>query len=212
MFISFSLKFIHVVFTWFMHACHFLLQGKNESIMFLWNFGEFLPECVACSSSIGTTAHCGPWPVEQCPSIFPYLPPTLSISSLPALEYLFLLSFSIFSWFFPFFSSLPVLEWRSFWASYPPPFSLGDIVWHHIRKKKNSFPHFHLRSNSISRKSSQYLWFSLLRQTWFVWNRNRTYSGQIHKKIQYSNIRWTLFSFPPEFQLMYQRQTLTILL
>ena len=23
------------------------------------------------SSSIGTTAHCGLWPVEQCPSIFP---------------------------------------------------------------------------------------------------------------------------------------------
>ena len=26
------------------------------------------------SSSIGTTAHCGLWPVKQCPSIFPYLP------------------------------------------------------------------------------------------------------------------------------------------
>ena len=23
---------------------------------------------------------------------------------------------------------LPVLEWRSFWASYPPPFSLGDLT------------------------------------------------------------------------------------
>ena len=57
-------------------------------------------------SSIGTTAHCGLWPVEQCPSIFSYLPPTLSIFSLPALEDLFLLPLSIFSWFFPFFSSL----------------------------------------------------------------------------------------------------------
>ena len=31
------------------------------------------------SSSIGTTAHCGLWPVEQCPSIFSYLPPTLHL-------------------------------------------------------------------------------------------------------------------------------------
>jgi len=38
------------------------------------------------SSSIGTTAHFGLWPVEQCPSIFSYLPPTLSIISPPALE------------------------------------------------------------------------------------------------------------------------------
>ena len=37
-------------------------------------------------SSIGTTAHRGLWPVEQYPSIFPYLSPTLSIFSLPALE------------------------------------------------------------------------------------------------------------------------------
>ena len=59
---------------------------------------------------------------------FSYLPPTLSIFSHPALEDLFLLSLSIFSWVFPFFSSLPVLEWRSFWASYPPPFSLGDLT------------------------------------------------------------------------------------
>ena len=43
------------------------------------------------SSSIGTTADCGLWPVEQCPSIFSYLPPTLSIFSLPALGDLFLL-------------------------------------------------------------------------------------------------------------------------
>jgi hypothetical protein len=60
--------------------------------------------------SIGTEAHCGLWPVEQYPSIFSYLPPTLSIFSLPALEDLFLLSLTILSWVFPFFSSLPVLE------------------------------------------------------------------------------------------------------
>jgi hypothetical protein len=38
------------------------------------------------SSSIDTAAHCGLWPVEQCPSILSYLSPTLSIFSLPALE------------------------------------------------------------------------------------------------------------------------------
>jgi hypothetical protein len=31
------------------------------------------------SSSTGTTAHCGLWPVEQDLSIFSYLSPTLSI-------------------------------------------------------------------------------------------------------------------------------------
>jgi len=61
------------------------------------------------SSSIGTTAHCGLWPVKQYPSIFPYLSPTLSIFSLPALEDLFLLPLSILSWVFPFISSLSVL-------------------------------------------------------------------------------------------------------
>jgi len=44
------------------------------------------------SSSIGATARCGLWPVEQYLSIFPYLSPILSIFSLPALEDLFLLS------------------------------------------------------------------------------------------------------------------------
>jgi len=42
--------------------------------------------------------------------IFPYLPPTLYIFSLPALEDLFLLPLSIFFWVFPFFSILPVVE------------------------------------------------------------------------------------------------------
>ena len=56
------------------------------------------------SSSIGTTAHCGLWPVEKCPSIFSYLPPTLSIFSLPALEDLFLLPLSPSSRLFQFLS------------------------------------------------------------------------------------------------------------
>ena len=39
------------------------------------------------SSSIGTTAHCGLWPVEQCPSIFSYLPPTMTTHFQPAPRY-----------------------------------------------------------------------------------------------------------------------------
>jgi len=49
---------------------------------------------------VGDTARCGLWPVEQYLSIFPYLSPTLSIFSLPALEDLFLLLLSILSWVF----------------------------------------------------------------------------------------------------------------
>ena len=63
-----------------------------------------------------------------CPSIFSYLPPTLSIFSLPTLEDLFLLPLFILSWVFPFFLPLIVLEWRSFLASYPPPFSIADLT------------------------------------------------------------------------------------
>jgi hypothetical protein len=61
-------------------------------------------------SSVGTIARCGLWPVEQYLFIFPYLLPTLSIFSLPALEDLFLLLLFILSWVFLFVSSLPVLE------------------------------------------------------------------------------------------------------
>jgi hypothetical protein len=86
----------------------------------------FGPWATSSSSSIGTTARCGLWPVEQYLSIFPYLSPTLSIFSLPTLEDLFLLLLSILSWVFLFVLSLPVLEWTSFWASYPPPISPGD--------------------------------------------------------------------------------------
>ena len=85
-----------------------------------------MPKHVASSSSIGATACCELWPVEQCPSILSYLSPTLTIFSLPGLEDLFLLLLSILSWVFLFVSSLPVLEWRSFWSSYSPPFSTGD--------------------------------------------------------------------------------------
>ena len=80
---------------------------------------------ISSFSFVGATARCGLWPVEQCPSISSYLLPPPSIFSLPSLEDLFLLLLSILSWVFPFVSSRPVLEWRSFWASYPP-FSPGD--------------------------------------------------------------------------------------
>ena len=46
------------------------------------------------SSSISTAAPCGLWPVKQYPAIFSYLSPTLSISSLLALEDPFLPIFS----------------------------------------------------------------------------------------------------------------------
>ena len=86
-----------------------------------WNLPVMEPHY--SSSSVGATARCGLWPVEQYLSILPYLSPTLSIISLPALEDLFLLVLLLYvlSWVFLFVSSLPVLEWRSFWASYPPP-------------------------------------------------------------------------------------------
>ena len=102
--------------------CHYTRWGKIST------YPTHSHGNIKTSSSIGTTAQCGLWPVEQYPSIFSYLPPTLSIFSLPALEDLFPLPLFTLSWVFPFFSSLPVLQWRSFWASYPPPFSLGDLI------------------------------------------------------------------------------------
>ena len=96
----------------FFPICHQLYPSSHSQhlkISFDFLFPSF-PGSSSFSSSIGTTAHCGLWPVEQCPSIFSYRPPTLSIFSLPALEDLFRLPLSIFSWVFPFFLSLPVLE------------------------------------------------------------------------------------------------------
>jgi hypothetical protein len=45
----------------------------------LWWTNRYWDRFLSSSSSIGTTARCGLWPVEQYPSIFPYLSPTLSI-------------------------------------------------------------------------------------------------------------------------------------
>jgi hypothetical protein len=60
--------------------------------------------------SVGATDRCGLWPVEKYLSIFPYLSPTLSTFSFPALEDFFLLLLSIIAWVFLFVSFLPVLE------------------------------------------------------------------------------------------------------
>ena len=103
-------------------------SSLSSSLSFFFFFFLFSS---SSSSSFFFHWHYSPlWalPVEQCPSIFSYLPPTLSIFSLPAPEDLFLLPLSIFSWVFPFFLSLPVLEWRSFWAFYPPLFSPGYLT------------------------------------------------------------------------------------
>ena len=90
---------------------------------------------------------------------FFYPSPTFYIFSLPALEDLLLLPLSIFSWVFPFVLSLPVLEWRSFWASYPPPFSLGDVNQLILR----SFIHFTIFSPLLISSSSRFvqLFYSL---------------------------------------------------
>jgi len=67
-------------------------------------------QLMVSSSSVGAAARCGLLPVEKYLSICPYLSPTISISSLPTLEDLFLLLLSNLSWVFLFVSSLPVLE------------------------------------------------------------------------------------------------------
>ena len=104
---------------------HFLLRWIRDTSDLKTLPGTMF-QSFTSSFSVGATARCGLWPVEQYFSIFPYLSPTLSIFSLPSLEDLSLLLLSILSWVFLFILSLPVLEWRSFWASYPSPFSPGD--------------------------------------------------------------------------------------
>jgi hypothetical protein len=63
-----------------------LLPTVPTSWWHFWSFYNILQAADSCfpssssSSSTGTTAHCGLWPVEQDPSIFSYLSPTLSIN------------------------------------------------------------------------------------------------------------------------------------
>ena len=78
-------------------------------------------------SSIGTTARCGLWPVAQHPFFFWSI--TLSPSSHS--QHLKISFYALFPYFpgsSPSSRTLPVLVWRSFWASYPPPFSPGDLT------------------------------------------------------------------------------------
>ena len=139
------------------------------------------------SSSIGTTAHCRLWPVEKCP-IFSYLPPTLYIFSLPALEELFLLPLSIFSWVFLFFSSLPVLEWRSFWASYHPPISLGDLI--------SLFFHFFLPTTNSLHLLTPSTWRSLSTSSF------QLFLGLPLLLVPSSSwVKMFLASYPPPFSL-----------
>ena len=80
-----------------MNYIHYFLTIRYFPAINFYYYTSSCSCCCCCSSSIGTTAQCGLWPVEQYPSIFPYLSPTLSIYSLPALEDLFLLPLSILS-------------------------------------------------------------------------------------------------------------------
>lgn len=88
--------------------------------------------------------------------------------------------------------------------------NLYQTVWRHIRE--DSFISFHARANPIrvSQNSLWYLWFSFLRQKWFLFE---TESELIQAKyIRRFNIRKSDgFSFPySEAQLVCQRQALTI--
>jgi hypothetical protein len=88
------------------NAWYHLVQNLLYSILLSKN----IKNKISFFSSVGATARCGLWPVEQYLSICPYLSPTLSIFSLPTLEDLFPLLVPILSWVFLFVSSLPVLE------------------------------------------------------------------------------------------------------
>ena len=63
-------------------------------------------------------------------NVIPFFPICRQLSPSSHSQHLkisFYFLFPSFLGFFLFFSSLPVLEWRSFWASYPP-FSPGDLT------------------------------------------------------------------------------------
>ena len=64
-------------------------------------------------------------------NVLPFFPICHQLSPSSHSQHLkisFYILFPFFSWVFTFFSSLPVLECRSFCASYPPPFSPGDLT------------------------------------------------------------------------------------
>jgi hypothetical protein len=71
----------------FFYIGYSLLRVKKRKFQFVLHkffYSKFLlplkiPSEITSPSSIGTTARSGLWPVEQYPSIFSYLSPTLSI-------------------------------------------------------------------------------------------------------------------------------------
>ena len=77
-----GMKFHHLFY-----PCSYQQTSKqtDNKQNYILNFSQIF------SSSIGTIARCGLWPVEQHPSTFFYPSPTFSIFSLPSLEDLFLL-------------------------------------------------------------------------------------------------------------------------
>jgi hypothetical protein len=108
-------RFSHAVQNW---RCILDFNNSKGASKHSWHHRLLLPLALQPAVGFGLSNNTSPF--------FPYLSPTLSILSLPALEDLFLLLLSILFWAFIFVSSLPVLELRSFWVSYPPPFSPGD--------------------------------------------------------------------------------------
>jgi hypothetical protein len=64
-------------------------------------------QCTSSSTSVGATARCGLWPVDQYLS---FVPIYHQLFSLPTPEDLFPLLLSILSWVFLFVSARPVLE------------------------------------------------------------------------------------------------------
>jgi len=132
---------LHVPITCWNLQSHDTISCQTRCYLIFWNFLVYPSEVrnskygsrntsitgSTTSSSVGATTRFGLWPVEQYLSICPYLSPTLSIFSLPTPEDLFAILLSIFSWVFLF--HLVPSSWVKmffFWASYPPPFPLGD--------------------------------------------------------------------------------------
>jgi hypothetical protein len=64
--------------TFLMCACVYVWTARNWCGR-VWYVFVRASSLYSSSSSTGTTAHCGLWPVEQYPSIFSYMSPTLSI-------------------------------------------------------------------------------------------------------------------------------------
>jgi len=81
---------------------------------------EWIPIC--------TTAQCRLWPVEQYPSIF-FLSATNSLHLLTPSTWRSLSTSSFHPFLGPPLLFVPSSSWvKIFWASYSPPFSLGDLI------------------------------------------------------------------------------------